>query len=345
LPEGIRQAMNGLDPATRSFLIPFTDFENQMRSGKLRFKWSKLQGWCRPEPFAASAADVDVDLPLASLVPLFLEKHKAPDARKKLEVDSRIPDVFAKSSYPAPPPAPAPGPATEPEPIPSAEAAPALEPAPAIPEPEPIPEAASIAVPAAEPESNAEPEPAPEPTPTAEAAPVPTPELAPAPAEPAVPAPAATSEPLPFPVAATMGGISDGPSIAHAPAAATVTPFRVEQPPTGPKPSNPSAQALQRIRALDGVSGAFLATVDGLLIAADLPDGNDNILAAFAPTVFAQLAKYCDMARLGVPLSFDLHLGATNIHVRKTGKIYLGVLSANGRPLPVAELNLIAVTL
>jgi predicted regulator of Ras-like GTPase activity (Roadblock/LC7/MglB family) len=353
LPAEIRQAMNGLDPATRSFEIPLADFETQMRAGKLRFKWSNLQGWCRPEPFAAAAGEVDVDLPLAELVPLFMAKRKAPDARKKFEIDPGIPDVFGKANTPAPEPAPAPAPepaaeiAPEAAPAPAAEAPPAIAPEPipapapepAAPEPEPAPAAESV------PPPTAEPEPAPEPSPIAETAPIPE---APAPAAPAdVPAPAAETspEPVPFPASASP---ADVPTLLIPPGPA-ITPFPVEHAPTGPASShhatNPSAQALQRIRALDGVSGAFLATVDGLLIAADLPGGNENILAAFAPTVFAQLAKYCDMAQLGVPVAIDLHLGLTNIHVRKADKIFLGVLSTDGRPLPLPEVNLIAATL
>jgi predicted regulator of Ras-like GTPase activity (Roadblock/LC7/MglB family) len=392
LPAEIRQAMNGLDPATRSFHIPLDDFETQMRSGRLRFKWSKLQGWCRPEPFAATAADVDVNLPLAELVPLFMAKRKAPDGRKKFEIDPRIPDVFGKSNIPAPAAAPEPTPASEPAPEPAAEAAPAPAPevasapvseivpppAPEIaptpaPEPTPIPAAEAIPTPVAvpvpapeptapEPEPapaaeavplptvEAEPEPIPEPSPVAETTPVSEAPVAPAPTDEPAPAPASETVPEPVPFPATASTAST-PSLLI-PAGPTITPFRIEQPPTGPSsghkpgaPANPSLQALKRIRALDGVNGAFLATADGLLIAADLPDGNENILAAFAPTVFAQLSKYCDMAHLGQPISIDLHLGLTNIHVRKAGKVFLGVLSTDGRPLPLPELNLIAATL
>jgi predicted regulator of Ras-like GTPase activity (Roadblock/LC7/MglB family) len=354
LPAEIRQSMNGLDPATRSFHVPLEEFETQIRSGKLRFKWSKLRGWCRPEPFAANVADVDVNLPLAELVPLFMARRKAPDSRKKIEIDSRIPDVFGKSGLPEPAPAPTPEPAAEPAPapIPAAEAAPAAnappepiaDPTPITPEPEPAPAIANLPPPAVEPEP--EPTPEPEPAPVAETAPVPEPAPIAMDAPAAAPAPVSEAAPesVPFP----MGGLSEGPAVPII--APAITPFRVEQPSSGSShqssgPANPSAQALKRIRALDGVTGAFLATVDGLLIAAELPNGNENIMAAFAPTVFAQLAKYCDMAKLGLPMSIDLHLGLTNIHVRKAGKIFLGVLSSDGRPLPLPELNLIAATL
>ena len=100
---------------------------------------------------------------------------------------------------------------------------------------------------------------------------------------------------------------------------------------------------VDRIRALEGVAGAFIATADGLLIAGNVPDANENVLSAFAPTVFAQVTKYADMARLGQPESIDIRLGdGSAVHVRRTGKLYLGVLMARGRPLPVLELTRIS---
>jgi len=73
-----------------------------------------------------------------------------------------------------------------------------------------------------------------------------------------------------------------------------------------------------------------------------VPDANENVLAAFAPTVFSQLAKYSDMARLGQPESVDINLGTTVVHVRKAGKLFLGVLMPRGCSLPIAELNRIS---
>jgi predicted regulator of Ras-like GTPase activity (Roadblock/LC7/MglB family) len=352
LPASIRESLNGADPATRSFLIPFTEFESQMRTGKLRFRWSQLQTWCHPEPFAATAADTDVDLPLAQLVPIFLATRKSPEPRKKIEVDSRIPEVFGKSNI-APgtsEPAEAAAPVLETEPVPAATPAPA-------PEPEPI------HVPVAAPAPAPEPEPEPTPVPVAESIPAPAPEPIPAPAAEAVPEPVALPAPEAAPApAATPFPSHDSlrieqPPVAPVPAAAptpfpTPLPLRVEEPPAepvameapAPVPSGP-AQILHRIRALSGVSGTFLATSDGLLVAADLPDGNENVLSAFAPTVFSQLAKYSEMARLGQPEAIDLHLGGSSIHVRKVGKLFLGVITPRGRQLPVPELNLISSAL
>lgn len=105
------------------------------------------------------------------------------------------------------------------------------------------------------------------------------------------------------------------------------------------------AQLMKSIRALDGVDGAFMATADGLLIASDMPNANENLLAAFAPTVFSQMSKYSGMARLGPPEAIDLHLGTATIHVRKTGKVYLGVLLPGGQSLPAAAIGMISAFL
>jgi len=105
-----------------------------------------------------------------------------------------------------------------------------------------------------------------------------------------------------------------------------------------PAPRGP-ALVVQQIHALSGVTGAFLATSDGLLIASEVPGGNANVLAAFAPTVFSQLAKYAGMAHLGSPEAIDLHLAAASIHIRKAGKLYLGVVTPPGAPVPVAAIT------
>jgi predicted regulator of Ras-like GTPase activity (Roadblock/LC7/MglB family) len=128
------------------------------------------------------------------------------------------------------------------------------------------------------------------------------------------------------------------------------------RPPPAPLPAAPPfrpapaasvpAQVVEHLRKLDGVTGAFIATADGLLVAGDVADANENVLAAFAPTVFAQLTKYADMAGFGLPESIDIHLGdGATVHVRKAGKLYLGVLVPLNKPLPIDELARLSRTL
>jgi predicted regulator of Ras-like GTPase activity (Roadblock/LC7/MglB family) len=226
-----------------------------------------------------------------------------------VEIDSRIPDVFGKTN-PAPP--------VEPAPVMPAE--PVIPPAPVLPPQDPEPPVAAA------PESESAPEPAPaaswESRPLRIEKVIVPPE--PEPVEPLFPAPAADPAPgTPTPA------LRAEPTVPPAPAA----------PPTGP------ADAVRRIRELENVTGAFVATADGLLVAADIADGNASILAAFAPTVFSQLTKYTDMAKLGRPEAIELHLGLTTIHVRKSGKLYLGILMPPGHSFPLAALAPIASSL
>ncbi len=317
LPRELRDALSGADPAAVAFIIPLVEFETRMRTGKLRFKWSQLKAWSRAEPLPSLAEDADIDLPLATVVPLFLAARQRPEPRKKVEVDSRIPDVFGKSNTPAPAPPPAPAavaPASAATPAPSPTPAPAQAPAPAS---APVPTPAAI------------------PAPPLAAPPLRLEQTPPAaPPQPPVSQPSVVgngSQEIGAPAgdAAPAQGIQSNGSNGHQDTGAMGAP----------------AQMVRRIRALDGVSGAFLATTDGFLIAGDVPDANDNVLAALAPTVFTQMSKYAGMARLGPPEAVELHLGAATIHIRKAGKLYLGVLMPHGRPVPLSDLEHISTAL
>jgi len=160
-----------------------------------------------------------------------------------------------------------------------------------------------------------------------------------------IPFTAAAPAPIPVPPAAEPPAPVPFPTLSPHSLRLEKTPSAPIAEPQPAAAASAPAQILHRIRSLDGVTGAFLATADGLLIAADLPDGNENILAAFAPTVFSQLAKYSELAHLGLPDAIDLHLAAASIHVRKAGRNFLGVLTPRGRTLPLPELNLIYATL
>jgi len=419
----LREALATSKPEVEAFAIPMTEIETRMRAGKLKFKWNELAGWCGGSVPESADGDMDVVLPLVSVVPLFLAARQAPDARKKIEVDSRIPDVFGKSTVPA---APEPEPSLAQQPVEALKEVAVSDPtpvAPATPTPAiPIPVSAPFPTPVLPPV--AAPEPVAIPFPKSESAPlvgpVPTaadveansdngeakaaplsfrlekntstpisapppvaipvdstgpstfrikataPSPAPAPPPGATPAlvqaaspPPAEAEPTPLPPppeplpATKESAIPPAAVTAPAPVASIPEPIPMPLPAPAPEPVAPAptpnltgpAFILQRIRGLDGVVGAFLATGDGLLIAGDVPDANEKVLAAFAPTVFSQLGKYSEMAKLGSPEAIDLHLGIATMHVRKTGKVFLGVLLPNGHPVPLQELDRIAPAL
>jgi predicted regulator of Ras-like GTPase activity (Roadblock/LC7/MglB family) len=127
------------------------------------------------------------------------------------------------------------------------------------------------------------------------------------------------------------------------------------EPAPEPAPFEPEAQAavsnipseiIKRLRAVAGVSGAFIATGDGLLVAADLPAANGNVLAAFAPTVFSQLTKYSGMAQLGQPEALDIRLAdGVSVYVQKAGRLYAGALFHPGNPVLAVEISRITASL
>jgi hypothetical protein len=41
------------------------------------------------------------------------------------------------------------------------------------------------------------------------------------------------------------------------------------------------------------------------------------------------------MSHLPAPESIDLHLAGSSLHIRKTGNLYLGILTAADHPLPL----------
>ena len=131
LPEPIKSALAG---STGEVVIPLATLEPLMRKGKVTFAWSQLRSYLQPAVPASTAAAADespVDLPLKSIIPLFLAASKPTTTQKKVTVAENIPDVFAAKM----------GAAT------AAAAAPAA-PAPAAPESKP---AAPASAPAAEP--------------------------------------------------------------------------------------------------------------------------------------------------------------------------------------------------
>jgi len=236
LPSEIRRALNGSDARITAFVIPLDEIETRMRSGRLHFKWSQLRAWCSVGVSALAAPDMDIDLPLATVVPLFMAARETPVARKQVEVDTRIRDVFSKSKK--------------------------------------------------------------------------------------------------SPGGSATFSSRDNPTSASPP-----------RPAAGQAGLTAPAQIIEHLRALDGVTGAFISTADGLLVAGDVPDASENVLAAFAPTVFAQLTKYSDMARLGLPESIDIHLTGTTVHVRKADKLFLGILIPGSRLLPFQEITRISAAL
>lgn len=175
-PEPIRHALAGLNAPDATLNLPAEETEQALKRGKVVFSWKRLKPLVRPPLKTALAPgldDLQLELPLPAIAPLFMAQRKPTSAQRKYDVGDDIPDVFsgrglatahtpppaAPATAPTPPaqakPAPAspmptvvrgPEPALAPTPAPSTAK---HEPAPA-PAPRPIVKAAPVAEPAAE---------------------------------------------------------------------------------------------------------------------------------------------------------------------------------------------------
>ncbi|MDX1952301.1 MAG: roadblock/LC7 domain-containing protein [Verrucomicrobiota bacterium] len=108
---------NSLAPFNSSSIqIPTAELDAAIRKGKLLFSGKKIQSWLTPPPTASLPPDLEFELPLPVVVPLFLKTGAAPKPQKSVTIDEQIPDVFAsKPVQAAPSPSPAPvTPATPP---------------------------------------------------------------------------------------------------------------------------------------------------------------------------------------------------------------------------------------
>ncbi|MBI4657669.1 MAG: roadblock/LC7 domain-containing protein [Verrucomicrobia bacterium] len=106
------------------------------------------------------------------------------------------------------------------------------------------------------------------------------------------------------------------------------------------------AEIVQRTARLRGVGGALLATLDGLLIAAELPpEQAAETLAAFVPHMFVRMAQYSKELQFGEPRHLTVYLEETPLQIHKAGCVYLTLLGRVGEPLPTAQLSAIAAAL
>lgn len=229
IPPEVLRAFESTDPASACFKIPLDELESRLRTGRVRFQWGELRGSCSAEPAQPLPVDLDIEFPLAAIVPLYLSARKPPAHRPGIELDSRIPPTVFKKTR--------------------------------------VAQQAS-------------------------------------PTHPGLVAPRHSA------------GI------------------------TGP------AQVVERLRAMLGVTGAFIATADGLLVASDVPDSNETALAAFAPATFSQVTNFAGMAHLAQPQNLDVRLGnGTTIHICRAGSLYIGVLLAPGAAAPLPAISTLAKTL
>lgn len=133
-PDAIRQEIAQLKLADGNLLIPTEEMGRGLKFGKVAFAWKQLLQWTEPSlADSTKQGETTVDLPLKIVAPLYLAQHRQAPPKRKVVIDSSIPDMFAGKgeggvAAPVAPPAAVAAP-TPAAPRPTAAPAPAAAPA------------------------------------------------------------------------------------------------------------------------------------------------------------------------------------------------------------------------
>jgi predicted regulator of Ras-like GTPase activity (Roadblock/LC7/MglB family) len=158
-PAAARDEAVQMGLAEATLRLPIDTVKQGLKRGLLSYSWKTLRGWLVPGvPSALSANDATpLTLPLVLIAPAFLSLQGDTVQRRKLALDSTIPDLFQAGSQPKPPervPEPAAGAKlSAPPTLPAAEPVPVLN---LAREQEPVVPAAPTPEPAAQPTLEAE---------------------------------------------------------------------------------------------------------------------------------------------------------------------------------------------
>ncbi len=91
------------------------------------------------------------------------------------------------------------------------------------------------------------------------------------------------------------------------------------------------------------MSGALIATPDGLVIASQLPPTlHAETAAGFLPQIYSRLSQYTRELKLGEPSQVELLVESVPLQVYKTSQAYFAVLGRAAEPLPKLQLNALA---
>ena len=98
--------------------------------------------------------------------------------------------------------------------------------------------------------------------------------------------------------------------------------------------------------ALPGVSGAVIATNDGLLVAGVWPDGvKTESVAGFVPQMYSKMLQYMKELNLGNPTDITLLVQDRPLQIFRANQVFFAVLGRAGETLPKVHLNAIAALL
>jgi predicted regulator of Ras-like GTPase activity (Roadblock/LC7/MglB family) len=113
-PETLRQEILKANLAGSKIALPSGLVENGLKRGRVAFTWKQLRAWIIPTPISTPSVhdEIEVLLPLKTLAPLFMARHKSPVAQaaqpplKEVTVDESIPNLFFGFPQPDAPVAP-----------------------------------------------------------------------------------------------------------------------------------------------------------------------------------------------------------------------------------------------
>ncbi|MEO6035467.1 MAG: roadblock/LC7 domain-containing protein [Verrucomicrobiota bacterium] len=274
-PENVRQEIRTSSLGAATVLFPIEKLEPGLRSGKIVFTWKQICEGVLPRPVVAEAtANLQLELPLHIIAPLFVAKRRQPRGQKVVSI-SDLPDLFSKTIVPLPKPPEG----TVPPPV--VLRAPVIEPVPVI-----------------EPALVVEPPLVVEPVPVVEPAPI---EL--------------------------KMAVEEIPEVAL------------------PREGSPN-QIIKFLVAQPGITGAFIAMQDGLLVAAQLHESlKADTVAAFLPQIFGRMNQYTKELQLGSLTSLILNVENSSWQIVKSGGMYLVAISDPGKTFSLDKLNALAVQL
>ena len=125
-PEPLKQEIEKAGLQGAKLLAPMSLVEPMMRAGRVNFTWGDLSKWIEPAPSFSFAPETVLDLPLKTIIPMFMAQRRTGGVQRKVNIAESIPDLFGGSKAPAA--APVATPAPEPAPAPVATPAPSAPP-------------------------------------------------------------------------------------------------------------------------------------------------------------------------------------------------------------------------
>jgi len=105
-------------------------------------------------------------------------------------------------------------------------------------------------------------------------------------------------------------------------------------------------EVVARAMALPGVNGVIIALPDGLKVASQIPqDLNGDTLAAFLPQIYDRVSQSTKELRMGALNNLRFTVGNVPWKIFRVNAVYFAVFGHPGKPLPTAELAVLAAEL